>query len=421
MAAGRYTSRVSITESIVASLSDTYTSMDHGWSALGGSVRTTSGEDVTSESALLNATYYACLRNISEDIAKMSMQIFERDGRNKTIDTDHPLWRLLHDEPNPDMGAQQFYESMTHWCLGWGNGYAEIVLNSSGEAVSLWPIHPSRVTVRRDESDMLFYEVRNASTHQAIDFPAWRIFHIKGMGNGYVGFSVFRAAAETLGLAAAVEKFGAAFFANGVTPSGVFKHPEILGDEEHERLKISYRARFGGAEKKFTPLILEEGMSWEPMGVPPNEAQFLETRQFQTVEICRWFRMPPHKVQDLTRSTFSNIESQTIEYNVDTLMPWALRWETEIQRKLIGPIWGRTHLAEFNMNSLMRANSTSRANFYNTMQSNGNMTINEVRGLENLNDIGPAGDQHFVPLNMTTAERMMVDDGGGTAIVPAGE
>lgn len=394
---------------------------------------TVSGEFITPENAMGVSAYYACLRNVAEDIGKLPVIVYKRDANgNKTRDAEHPLYHLLHVSPNPDMSAQTFFETLTHWAAGWGNGFAEIITNGRNAPMELWPIHPARVReVVRREGKLTYMVLPPEMTGEVQAVPGDRMFHLRGLGNGFFGYSVLKAAAETLGLSRAVEFFGAAYFGNGTTPAGVLTHPEKLGDEEFARLQASWDETHGGASASFKPVILEEGMTWTPIGVPPEQAQFLKTREFQVIEVCRWFRMPPHKIQSLAGATFSNIEQQALEYVVDTLYSWMRRIEAEIARKLIVPTWGNTYVAEFLAEALLRPDSAARSKFYGDMQRNGNMTINEVRARENLNGIGEAGDQHFVQLNMTTAEKALTaentgespesDPGGSGGDEPAGD
>lgn len=375
---------------------------------------TTSGEYVNSDTAMSLPTYWACVRNISEDVGKLSIFIYRRDGRDRSRDHGHPLWPLVHDGPNPEMSSQAFYETLTQWALGWGNGYAEIVRTGRGDPAEMWPIHPSRVRVKRDKGGRPYYEVSADDVGaRAVRLELRNMFHLRGMGTECEGYSVFRAAGESIGRALAVQKHGAAFFGNGLGVNIALEHPGAMGDKAIEHLRTSLSEIHAGSSRAYRPFIVEEGMTIKQISVSPEDAQALETGEYMVEEICRWFRMPPHKVQHLKRTTYNNIEHQAIEYVVDTMLPWVRRWEIEIRRKLLAPRWSETHYAEFAVESLLRADSKSRAEFYEIMQRNGNYTINMVLEKENENGIGPAGDQNFVPLNMTTAQRMLQNDSPG--------
>ncbi|HYG68492.1 MAG TPA: phage portal protein, partial [Anaeromyxobacteraceae bacterium] len=382
-----------------------------GMQVVGGR-RTKSGETITPEASLQLSAYFACLRNLSEDVGKLPLILYRRSGAGKERAADHPLYRLLHDSPNPTMSSMTLRETLTHWAAAWGDGYAEIERDARGEPVALWPIHPSRVTVRRTTSGGVAYDVRadvrvQGATMHGVRLAAEDVFHLHGLGDGLTGYSVARFAAESLGLTMAAQTFGAAFFGNGASMSGVLTHPAKLTPEARTNLRESWQAMHGGARNAAKTGILEEGIKYERIGIPPEEAQFLETRQFQTVEVCRWFRMPPHKIQDLTRSTFSNIEAQNTEYVVDTLMPWAMRWEHEIRRKLILPTHPDDDLfAELLFAALLRGDQNARSNYYRTLVNIGVMSPNEVRALENMNPGGKELDSYFMQSNMLPLDQV---------------
>ncbi len=386
------------------------------WTGLSiGGRQTTAGEWIDGETALTLPGYYAAIRNISEDIGKISLKILRRDGENKVEDRVHPLWTLLHDDPNPEMSSMGFRETLTQWALSWGNGYAEIVRNGAGVPVALYPLHPSRVRFKRRQNGDPYYEVRaddalkrlGVSTFNAVTIEPSGMFHVRGLGTGNEGYSAFRLMAETLGRAMAIRKFGSAFFANGLNAQVMLEHPTVLGDDAIRHLRESLASQHGGSENAHGVFIAEEGMKIQKISVPPEEAQAIEQEQFLLEDVCRVLRMPPHKVQNLARSTFSNIEHQSIEYVVDTIFPWVRRWEDEIRRKLFVGSSRTTHFAEFALESLLRADSKARAEFYALMQSWGNYTINDVLRKENLPTAGPSGDVRLVPMNMTTLDRLI--------------
>lgn len=366
-----------------------------------GGRRTASGEAVGPVSAMGLSAYFGAIRVLSEDVGKLPLIVYKRlDPRGKERDKSSPAYKLLHDAPNDEMSAMTFRELLTQYALGHGNGYAMIEMDG-GTPTALIPIHPARVTPRREDGRIV-YRVRQSGMPEQIE--ADEMLHIRGMGDDLCGYSICRLAAESIGVGLATQKFGGAYFGNGMTMSGVLTHPGNLGEKALANLKKSMKEMYAGSENAFNVFVAEEGMKWEKMSVPPDEAQFIETRQFQVEEICRWFRMPPHKVQHLLRATFNNIEQQSIEYVTDTLMPWLVRWEQEINRKLM-PRDGET-FAEHLVNGLLRGDAVTRATYYTQRFRIGTLSQNDIRELENENPIGEEGDKYMVSGDMRTeAER----------------
>ncbi len=375
-----------------------------GWGDLGGK-KTDSGAKVTAKTALGLSTYFACLRNISEDIGKLPLKVYRKDGRTKAEATDHPVYRLLHDEPNREMSAMAWRETVTHHAMGWGMGVSEIERDGAGRIIAFWPIHPSRIKLVRDEQRRLLYEIRTQDAGVETTYlPPEDVLHIHGLGGkGTTGYPLSVLAAQTIGLGLQTEKFAARFFGNGIVLSGYLKHPGKLGKEAKEHIKRMWRTEYGGAEKSHDIAVLAEDMEWQQMGIPPEQAQFLQSRQFSVEDIARWFRMPPHKVQQLLRSTFKNIESQAIEYVVDTLLPWAKRWEQELKRKCFRD---ETDLiAKHEFKGLLRGDDQKRAAFYRTMWFVGAMSQDDIRECEDMNPIeGGHGGTYYVPSNVTPSE-----------------
>lgn len=385
------------------------------WSPAWGAVRmTTAGEKVSPDRAMALPVAYACLRNIPEDLAKLPFVLYERmDPRGRRRATDFYLYPKLHDEPNPDMGSFSFRETLTHWALGWGNGYAEIQRDNRGRVLYLWPIHPSRARIDRNKAGEIVYEVHSddrmkaAGDPQVVVIPAADMFHLKGLGNGLSGYSVIQAlAAETVGLGLAQQIMAASFFGNGTHVGGVIETVHKLDAEQITALRTSWREIHGGASKGHNVAILQQGYQFKPTAIPPDEAQFLESRQFQVEDVLRFFRMPPHKVQHLLRATFSNIEHQDLEYWGDTIQPWDARWKSEVHRKLLTPAERLRYFAEHEFKALMRTDSRTRAEFYRTRFGMGSMSPNDIREHENENPIDdPAADEYYVqkqlvPLSM---------------------
>lgn len=304
---------------------------------MGGS---TSGKRVNERSAMQMTAVYSCVRILSEAIASLPLHVYkynENGGKEKAVD--HPLYFLLHDEPNPEMTSFVFRETLMTHLLLWGNAYAQIIRNGKGEVVALYPLMPDRMTVNRDSNGQLYYEYQvskddaptvNGST---VLLKPSDVLHIPGLGfDGLVGYSPIAMAKNAIGMAIACEEYGAKFFANGANPSGVLEHPGTLKDPG--RVRDSWNVAFGGSGNAHKVAVLEEGLKYTPISISPNEAQFLETRKFQIDEIARIFRVPPHMVGDLEKSSFSNIEQQSLEFVKYTLDPWVSRWEQSIVRSL---------------------------------------------------------------------------------------
>lgn len=376
--------------------------------------RTLAGVHVTPASAMTLPTYWACIRAISEDIGKLPLLTYRRiDPRGKERAPDHPLYSLLHDAPNDDMESMTFRETLTHYALAWGNGYALIDRDSRLTPVALHPIHPSRVVVRRDDQDRLVYDVYGgellpgAPLEQVYRVRSDDMLHVRGLGaEGITGYSIAQLAAESLGLSLATQTFGAAFFGNGAAMGGILEHPGKLSDQAAKHLRESFESVYSGPENAGKVAILEEGMKYARLAIPPDDAQFLETRLFQVRDICRWFRVPLHKVGDLEFATYTNIEQQAIEYVQDTLLPWCVRWEQQLQRKLFGI--QSSYFCEHALQGLMRGDQAARSQFYTSLFGVGVFSPNDIRELENMSPIGPEGDEYFIASNnMTTLKNVV--------------
>jgi HK97 family phage portal protein len=379
------------------------------YQALCGGGPTASGIAVSEATALNLSVVWACVRAVSETIASLPWLTYQReaDGGKQQLDN-HEIAPLLRDAPNPEMSAFTWKETTVAHAMLWGNAYSEIVRSGkSDRIIALYPITPDRVTPRRLPTGQIAYDVHiDGREPRTLDYPD--VYHVPGLGfDGIVGYSVVHKARESMGLAAATERFGAAFFGNGAHAGGVLKHPKTLSDKAAKHLRESWEALHRGAERSHKPALLEEGMDWQQMSVPPNDSQFLETRQFQVEEICRWFRVPPHKVQHLLRSTFSNIEHQSIEFVVDTVRPWLVRMEQQADRKLIRPSErGRVYTHNL-VDALLRGDAQSRSAANEIQFRNGALSIDDWRAIENRNPLPDGqGKKYFVPLNMVPTDRL---------------
>lgn len=364
--------------------------------------------DVNEQTAMQLATVWACVRAISEDVSKLPLKVYRwksDDEREKV--RGHPVSKLLNRRANsyatPSMIVR---ETLLARALLWGNGYAEIERDNTGRPIGLWPLDNVKVTPTV-ENGQLRYRYRGDSGE--INVPGDDMFHVRGLGgDGVCGWSVVRFARESMTLSRSAETFGSSFFRNGLRPSGVLKHPGKLTDKAKINLRESLQKLFGGAQNVAKLLVIEEGMAFEKLTIDPNDAQFLETRQFQIPEICRWFRMKPHKVADLSRATFSNIEHQDLEYVGDTLMGWMVRVEQEADLKLFTPAEQQGEFyAEHLVAGLLRGDLKSRYDAYAQGRQWGWLSADEVRAKEGENPIPEGnGKLYLVPINMTTADKV---------------
>ena len=369
---------------------------------------TTSGKAVTERSAMQMTAVYSCVRILAEAVAGLPLHLYkynEDGGKEKAID--HPLYRLLHDEPNPEMSSFVFRETLMTHLLLWGNAYAQVIRNGKNEVVALYPLMPNKMSVDRDENGHLYYTYYRGPDEAiknkefAVTLQPSDVLHIPGLGfDGLVGYSPIAMAKNAIGMAIACEEYGAKFFANGATPGGVLEHPSTIKDPQ--RVRESWQAAFGGSSNSNKVAVLEEGMKYTPISISPEQAQFLETRKFQINEIARIFRVPPHMVGDLEKSSFSNIEQQSLEFVKYTLDPWVVRWEQSIQRTLLSQDEKNQYFVKFNLEGLLRGDYQSRMNGYAIGRQNGWMSANDIRELENLDRI-PAeegGDLYLINGNM---------------------
>ena len=372
---------------------------------LGG---TTSGKAVTERSAMQMTAVYSCVRILAEAVAGLPLHLYRyKDSGGKEKAIDHPLYLLLHDEPNPEMSSFVFRETLMTHLLLWGNAYAQIIRNGKGEVVALYPLMPNKMTVDRDANGQLYYQYTRSNEEAptmkgtTVNLHPSDVLHIPGLGfDGLVGYSPIAMAKNAIGMAIACEEYGAKFFANGAAPGGVLEHPGTIKDPE--RVRQSWQSTFGGSGNANKIAVLEEGMKYTPIGISPEQAQFLETRKFQINEIARIFRVPPHMVGDLEKSSFSNIEQQSLEFVKYTLEPWLVRWEQSIQRTLFSPEEKKRYFAKFNVEGLLRGDYASRMSGYATARQNGWMSANDIRELENLDRIPTedGGDLYLINGNM---------------------
>ena len=363
-----------------------------------------SGVLVDEETALKTSAVFACVKVLSETVASLPLFLYDEkvDG-NKEKAKQHPLYSILHDIPNDEMTSFSFREMMMANLLLWGNAYALIQRDKNGRIKSLYPLKAKNMTVERDSvTDKIKYTYTN--NIKTVTYKPSQIFHIPAFSfDGVKGVSPITYARESIGLALATEEFGARFFGNGARPGGVLEHPGVVKDPV--RLRESWNKVYQGTSNSHKIAVLEEGMKYHEIGMSPEDSQFLETRSFQLTEIARIFRVPPHMIGDLTRSTFSNIEQQSIDFVVYSIRPWLVRWEQAISRSLLTEEERTIYYAKFNADGLMRGDFASRMSGYAVGRQNGWLSANDIRQLEDMNKIPTeqGGDLYLLNGNMISA------------------
>ena len=362
-----------------------------------GGASTDSGVSVTPDTALTYSAVYAAVRCIAESVSSLPLNYYERlPAGGKAHAKANPLHHLLHDEPNPEMTSLQWREaSMAHLLLH-GNSYTEIVRDLEGNAVELWPIDPTMVAPKRTDSGELYYELNRGKNF----ITANNMLHIPGLSfDGISGVSPITLARQSLGLSMAIEQFGAGYFGRGARPGGVLTFPGQLSPEARQNLRRSFEELHAGGANSHRVALLEAGLKWEAIGVPPDDSQFLQSREFQIIEVARWFNLPPNKLKDLSKTSYNSLEQMEISFVVDTLRPWLVRWEQQLNRKLIRPKDRGSYFFEHNVDGMLRGDQASRYTAYSVGRNWGWLSVNEIREKENMNPID-GGDVYMQPMNM---------------------
>ena len=363
--------------------------------------RSDSGMRINHDTALMLSTVWGCVRVISEALSQLPWRVMRRSDNGNEIVPSHPADRLLHVEPNGELTPAVWRELMLRDVLTWGNGYSEIERDASQRPIALWPISPDRVMPERVSGVGLVYWVYNRSGDPT-PVPPESIFHLRGLGDDLSGWSVIQHARNAIGLGMAEEQSVSAFLRNDSRPAGILTPKGSLNKVSAEQIRAEWEEIYGGSGNRGRTALLPVSMDYQQMGLPSADSQLLENRQFSVLEICRFFRVPPHKVFDLTRATFSNIEHQAIEFVQDTLVPWGVKLEQEANRKLIAAPARSRMFTKVNFNALLRGDFESRAKGYQMLFDRGIYSINDILELEDRNTIGSDGDERFVPMNFQT-------------------
>lgn len=370
---------------------------------------TTSGKTVNEFTAMQTTAVYSCVRILAEAVASLPLHVYRYKENGKERVYNHHLYHILHNEPNTEMSSFVFRETLMSHLLIWGNAYAQIIRDGAGRVVALYPLLPNKMTVSRDKNGEIYYiytttsdENPNFKDYGSVVLRKQDVLHIPGLGfDGLVGYSPIAMAKNAVGMTIATEEYGASFFANGANPGGVLEHPGVLKDPK--KVRDSWNEVYRGTANAHKIAVLEEGMKYQQIGIPPEEAQFLETRKFQINEIARLYRIPPHMVGDLEKSSFSNIEQQSLEFVKYTLDPWVIRWEQAMQRSLLLPKEKQEFFIRLNVDGLLRGDYQSRMNGYSVARQNGWLSANDIREMEDMNPIPDeeGGNLYLINGNMT--------------------
>jgi HK97 family phage portal protein len=362
-----------------------------------------SGVYVNERNIMGLTAHFACVRVIATTLASLPIHIYERapDGRRRI--SDHPLARLLHDQPNPEMTAFSFVEGMQAQISNTGKAFAEIVYNRRGEAAELWPIAPGKCVPQRSEKTkkLEYYFPETGDT-----LPSWKILHIPGLSfDGINSFSPVGLFRQSFGLGLAVERYGSLFFGQGTHIGGFMEHPGKLNEQAYARLKAEMDEKYRGLQNSHGIIVLEEGLKYSPVGMKLEEVQFIESRKFTAVEMARIHGIPPHLIADLEHATFSNIEEQGIEAVVYSFRPWAVRWEQSLNARLLTPSEQQRYYIKFEIEGLLRGNTKARFEGYRIGREIGVYSANEIRRMEDMNRReDPEGDTYMTPLNMKSSK-----------------
>lgn len=361
----------------------------------GDGLRTAAGANINEHTALTIAAVSAAIRIASEAVASLPIMVYERLARGRDRATGSAMWKLLHDRPNREMSPFSFKETLQAHIESWGNAYAEIERNNAGTVIGLWPLMPDRTFPERVNGQKR-YKTRLPNGQQVV-LPGDRVLHIPGPGDGFVGRPPITMWRESLGLTKAAEEYGARWFGNGARPGGVLTHPGIISPKARTNMKESWQEMHGGLENSHRVAILEEGVKFDTIGLPPEDSQFLETRRFQVQEVARWFRIPLHMLADSSMAPAANVEATSLDFLTYSLTPRLVRWEQALNWDIVpqGQLF-----AEFEVKALLRGDNRSRAEYLRTMFNIGAMSANEIRETDNLGNPVDGGDEYMVPLNM---------------------
>jgi HK97 family phage portal protein len=369
-----------------------------------------SGIRVTERRAMGLSAHFACVRIIATTLASLPIHIYERTENGKRRAHDHPLSRILHDSPNPEMTAFSFFEGLQAQISNRGAAFAEIVYSRKGDIAELWPIPPGNCRPRRNQKTkkLEYYFPQSGDV-----LPDWKVLHIPGLSfDGINSFSPVGLFMQTFGMGIAVEEYGARFFGQGTNIGAVVSHPKTLSEVAYKRLKTELAEKYQGLQHSHGVVFLEEDMKYQTLGMNMSEVQFIETRKLTVTEMARIHGVPPHLIADLDRATFSNIEEQSIEAVVYLFRPWAIRWEESLNARLLTPEEQQHYYIKFEVDGLLRGNIKSRYEAYAIGRQWGWLSVNDIREKEDMNPLpGVQGSRYLEPLNMIDSKEGKTDRG----------
>lgn len=386
------------------SLSDPKAWNSRLWNLYGS--MTAAGENVDEHTAMTYSAFWCAVLLKSGTIGSLPLHLMQRKDRGNRIADDVPLYRVMHDRWNPFVTAKTGRQTIEAHKLTWGNGFAEKVLNGMGEVTELWPIAPNRVVSMQIFENDIVYGIRVGNEIKYLRRK--QVLHIHGLGfDGFVGYSVVAMARKSIGLAMAMETFGANLFSQGINPGAIIKTKVLPKDSKDMREALA--ESYAGLGKTHRLMLLEDGMDFQRVGIPPEDSQFLESRQHSVTDMARWFNLPPHKLKDLSKSSFNNIEQEQISFVTDSILPdliddeqeFHLQLLTDRQRYVEKLYW--KHVVE----GLLRADAKSRAEYYQIMKRNTLMTPNEIRNKEDFNPHSdPRADELWTEANVVPLSKL---------------
>ncbi|SDY84511.1 phage portal protein [Thermoactinomyces sp. DSM 45892] len=387
-----------------------------------GGQPTASGESVTSDSAITNSNVYTCANILAGDIGKFPIQTFRKRKSGIEYEESHPVAKLLGSRPNPYMSAYTFKETMQVHCICWGNAYSYIDWDWNGQPKALWILDPSLTDVRLDQVTGELWYVTTTPGGEQRKIPWYDMLHIKMLSkSGLKGISPIAAIRERIGIQQAADKFLGSFYANGTASSGVVKVPVPLKREAKEKVREEWQKLNSGLSNYQKVAVLDGGMDFQNLVMPLKDAEFIQTQKFGISEIAKIYKIPPHKLGQLDKSTYNNVEQQSLDYIKSTIQPIVVNWEEEINYKLFTLQDQKRYYCKFNVTSELRGDSQARAQYYREMISIGVYTVNEVRALEELDRIGDVGDKHYMSLNFTTLDMIEQYQAGRAGLLKGGE
>ena len=370
--------------------------------ALGSS---SSGVRVSEDNSIGLPAVWAAVRLLSETISSLPLNVYRKDkDGSKYIDEKIPLNQLLSTSPSSKYTSFTWRNTLMNSLLLWGNAYCLIIRNGGSRPISLEILQPDKVEVATGDDGETYYKVKDLGT-----FSSMEVLHIVGLSfNGLVGKSPIQANKEAIGFGLATQQYGSNFF-KGANLSGVLEHPGVLTDDAANRLRQSWANRYSGLANSHSTAVLENGTKFKPIAMPLADAAFIDSRNFSVAEIARIFRVPPHLIGDLSRSTYSNIEQQSLEFAKYSLTPYLINWEQELNRKLLSTKEQSTHFCKFRTNELLRGDVNSRADYYTKLFNVGALSPNDIRSMEDMNKVDK-GDDYYVPLNLGEVGKTKTDN-----------